>query len=88
LRTKSNGLDLAEFSFDVELFSVELKVNAAGVSGLDDDFLPASDGALFTGGQEFGRDRCAVGGDRDPGFFAGLDDDGELSRSWGGGDSC
>jgi len=54
MRTKSNRLDLPEFRPDIELLSVEKKVDAAGVSGLDDDFLPASGGALAAGGQQFG----------------------------------
>ena len=85
LRTKSNCLDFPEFSSGVELVSVESEVDAAGVSDPDDDFFAASDRALAAGGQKFGRDRSAVGGDRDPGFFAGLDDDRKLARSCSGG---
>lgn len=83
--TKSNGFDLAEFSSGVELLAVEMKIDAAGVSHLDDDFFPASDSALAAGGQKFGRGRFAVGGDRDPGFFAGLDEDRKFARSCGRG---
>src|SRR5208337_4554319 len=83
--TKSKGLDLPVVSSDVELPSIELKVDAAGVSGLDDDFPPASDRALTARGQGFGRGRFAVGGDRDPRLLAGLDDDRKLVRSCGGG---
>src|SRR5271157_713677 len=83
--TKRDGLDLPEFSSGVQLLSVEVKVDTAGVSYLDDDFFPAADGARAAGLQSFPRDGLAVGGDRDPGFFAGLDEDGKFARSCGGG---
>jgi hypothetical protein len=54
-RTKSNGFDLAVLAPGVKLLAVESKGDAGGVSGLDDDFLPAADGALAAGFQKFGR---------------------------------
>ena len=84
MRTKRDGLDLSEFASEVELLSIESKVDAASVSGLDDDFPPATDRACTAGGQNFGRGRGAVGGDRDPGFFTGLNDDREFALSCGG----
>src|SRR5260370_14631746 len=80
-RAKSNGLNLPECSPDVKLLSVESKVDAAGVSGLDHDFLPAAHGALAARGQKFGGDCFAVRGDRAPGFFTGLDHDRRLAPS-------
>ena len=85
MRTESNGLDFPVFSAGVELLAVESKIDAAGVSGLDDDFFAASDGALVTGGQKLGRDSFAVGGDREPGFFADLDKDRKFAWSCGRG---
>src|SRR5271157_3865507 len=87
LRAESNGLDLPVISAGGELLAVESKVDATGVSDPDDDFFPASDGALGVGGQKLGRESSAVGGDRDPGFFAGMDDDRKLARSCSGGGS-
>lgn len=86
LRTESNRLDLAIFSSGIELLSVEVKVDAAGVSRLDDDLFSAVDRAFSTGGQEFGLDPFAVGGDRDPRLFADLDQNSELA--WSGGRGC
>jgi hypothetical protein len=54
-RTKSNGSYLAVLTAGVELLAVESKGDAGGVSGLDDDFLPAADGALAAGFQKLGR---------------------------------
>jgi hypothetical protein len=88
MRTESNGLDLPVVTADVNFLFVESKVDGASVSGPDGDFFPASDHALAASGQKLGRDSFAVGGDRGPGFLAGLDDDRKLAWSRGGGGRC
>ena len=88
-RAKGNGLDLSQLSSRVEFLSIEAKVDAAGIADLNDNFFSSMDGPLAARRQDFGWGSLAVGSDRDPGFFAGLDDDGKLSRSWGrGGSGC
>src|SRR5271154_4240508 len=77
LRTESNGFDLPVFPLGIEFFSVELKVDAAGVSGLHHDFFSSTESALASGGQKLGGVRLAVRGDFDPRIFAGLNDDGK-----------
>src|SRR5271155_153072 len=84
-RAEGNGFDFPRLSPGVEFFSIEAKVDTAGITGLNDNFFLAPDDALIARRQQFGRGRLAVGGDQDPGFFAGLDDDGKLVRSRGGG---
>src|SRR5208282_2494665 len=74
-RTKGNRLNLPILSASFELSAIESQGDSASVPGPDDDFLLATDGALAAGSHQFGRDRLAIGGDRDPGFFARLDYD-------------
>lgn len=84
-RTKSNGFYLPVISAGIELFAIELEGDSAGVSGFDDDLFAAADNAFAAGFQKFGRGCFAVGGDRDPGFFAGMDDNRKLAGKCGGG---
>ena len=83
-RAEGNGFDFPRLSPGVAFFSIEAKVDAAGIAGLNDNFFLAPDDALIARRQQFGRGRLAVGGDQDPGFFAGLDDDRKLAWSGGG----
>ena len=62
-RAEGDGLDLPVVSRGFKLLPVESKVDPPGVSCLDSDFLPASDGALAAGDQKFRCGRFAVDGD-------------------------
>jgi len=84
VRAESNGLDLPGFSSRIDLLSIEAKLDPTGVACLNDNFFSAADNTLATLRQEFRRDSLAVSGNRDPGLFAGVDDDRELARSRGG----
>ena len=74
-----NGLDFAVLTADFELFSVELEVESAGVSGLDEDAPVGVKGALAASSQELRTDRLAVDRDGDPAFLAGVNEDEELA---------
>ena len=62
-RANGKGADLPGLPARVEFVAVEAKVDAARVSGLDDDFLPASHGTLAAGEQKVGGDSSTVGSD-------------------------
>src|SRR5271166_339816 len=83
-RAESNDFDLAVIASGVELLAIESKVDATCVSSLDDDLFAASDRLLGAGSHKFGAACLAVDGDRDPGLFAGLDDDRKLAWNRGG----
>jgi hypothetical protein len=70
-RANRNGLYLAIIAADGERFSVELKVEGAGVPGADDDILTGVNGALGTGRKQFGGRALAIGSDGNPALFAG-----------------
>lgn len=74
-----NGLDFAVFTADFELFSIELEVETAGVSGFDEDVAVGVEGALAARFQELRTDRLAVDRDGDPAFLAGVNKDEELA---------